>query len=163
MVGYALLFNRRLDALLGNKQTAESLGVSVVRLRNITFLIASLSTALLVSITGVIGFIGLMIPHPARETDDRLWSSRGGAAARKRSTRSHNSTTPGTSSGCCYKLGWRPVRCRYSLATKDAEWLSVLSRFKLLKSLTTLVSLMSKGSIMDLSHSSQLDCSRPMC
>ncbi|MBN9057533.1 MAG: iron chelate uptake ABC transporter family permease subunit, partial [Rhizobiales bacterium] len=31
-----------------------------------TFLAASFSTALLVSIAGVIGFIGLMIPHVAR-------------------------------------------------------------------------------------------------
>ncbi|PWV95641.1 iron complex transport system permease protein [Hoeflea marina] len=66
VIGYALLRHRRLDALLGGEQTAESLGISVARLRNMTFLVASFSTALLVSITGVIGFIGLMIPHMAR-------------------------------------------------------------------------------------------------
>ncbi|OHV83879.1 iron ABC transporter permease [Ensifer sp. LCM 4579] len=63
---YALLRHRQLDALLGGEQTAESLGVSVTRLRKVTFLVASFSTALLVSIAGVIGFIGLMIPHVAR-------------------------------------------------------------------------------------------------
>lgn len=66
IIAYALLFHRRLDALLAGEQTAESLGVPVARLRTTTFLVASFSTALLVSITGVIGFIGLMIPHMAR-------------------------------------------------------------------------------------------------
>jgi iron complex transport system permease protein len=63
---YALLRHRSLDALLGGEQTAESLGVSVTRLRRESFLVASFATALLVSIAGVIGFIGLMIPHVAR-------------------------------------------------------------------------------------------------
>ncbi len=63
---YALLRHRALDALLAGEQTAESLGISVTRLRNTTFLVASFATALLVSIAGVIGFIGLMIPHVAR-------------------------------------------------------------------------------------------------
>ncbi len=65
-LGYTLVRHRQLDALLGGEQTAESLGVPVTRLRNLTFLVASFSTALLVSIAGVIGFIGLMIPHMAR-------------------------------------------------------------------------------------------------
>lgn len=65
-LGYTLNRHRQLDALLGGEQTAESLGVPVTRLRNLTFLVASFSTALLVSIAGVIGFIGLMIPHMAR-------------------------------------------------------------------------------------------------
>ena len=66
VLGYTLVRHRHLDALLGGEETAESLGVSVARLRTMTFLVASFSTALLVSIAGVIGFIGLMIPHVAR-------------------------------------------------------------------------------------------------
>lgn len=66
VLSYALLRHRHLDALLGGEQTAESLGIRVTNLRNSTFLIASFSTALLVSVSGVIGFIGLMIPHVAR-------------------------------------------------------------------------------------------------
>lgn len=66
ILAYALLRHRHLDALLAGEQTAESLGISVKRLRNTTFLMASFSTALLVSVAGVIGFIGLMIPHLAR-------------------------------------------------------------------------------------------------
>lgn len=63
---YVLMRHRQFDALLGGEETAESLGVPVSRLRTATFLAASFATALLVSIAGVIGFIGLMIPHVAR-------------------------------------------------------------------------------------------------
>ncbi|MGG8165773.1 iron ABC transporter permease [Klebsiella aerogenes] len=57
---------RALDALLAGEQTACSLGVEVERLRSETFLCCALATALLVSITGVIGFVGLMVPYLAR-------------------------------------------------------------------------------------------------
>jgi iron complex transport system permease protein len=63
---YALLRHRQLDALLAGEQTAESLGVPVGQLRTATFIVASFATALLVSVSGVIGFIGLMVPHIAR-------------------------------------------------------------------------------------------------
>ncbi|MGA1834185.1 FecCD family ABC transporter permease [Rhizobium wenxiniae] len=66
VIVYTLLRHRHLDALLGGEQTAESLGISVRNLHRATFLMASFSTALLVSVAGVIGFIGLMIPHLAR-------------------------------------------------------------------------------------------------
>lgn len=63
---FALRNHRQLDALLAGEQTADSLGVPVGRLRTLTFVAASFGTALLVSVTGVIGFVGLMIPHLAR-------------------------------------------------------------------------------------------------
>lgn len=66
IMSYALNRHRQLDALLAGEQTSESLGISVRRLRNMTFLMASFATALLVSVAGVIGFVGLMIPHLAR-------------------------------------------------------------------------------------------------
>lgn len=64
--GFTLLRWRALDALLAGEQTACSLGVEVERLRSETFLCCALATALLVSITGVIGFVGLMVPYLAR-------------------------------------------------------------------------------------------------
>lgn len=67
-LAYTLFRHRHLDALLGGEQTAESLGVPVARFRTQTFVIASFATALLVSVSGVIGFIGLMVPHIARPT-----------------------------------------------------------------------------------------------
>lgn len=64
--GFAMATSRRLDALLAGEQTAESLGVSVSRTRNLVFFVCAFSTAIFVSLAGVIGFIGLMIPHMAR-------------------------------------------------------------------------------------------------
>ncbi|EIV6705527.1 TPA: FecCD family ABC transporter permease [Klebsiella aerogenes] len=64
--GFTLRRWRALDALLAGEQTACSLGVEVERLRSETFLCCALATALLVSITGVIGFVGLMVPYLAR-------------------------------------------------------------------------------------------------
>ncbi len=61
-----LLWHRSLDALLGGEDTALSLGVNVRRLRRNVFLLCALATASLVALSGVIGFVGLMIPHLAR-------------------------------------------------------------------------------------------------
>ncbi len=55
-----------LDALLGGEETAASLGVDVARLRVVVFLFSALATAALVALAGVIGFVGLMVPHLAR-------------------------------------------------------------------------------------------------
>ena len=45
---------------------ASSMGVQVSRLRFIVILSATLLTATVVSITGLIGWIGLVVPHIAR-------------------------------------------------------------------------------------------------
>lgn len=55
-----------LDALLAGEQTAHSLGVNVTRLRVEIFLCCALTTSALVALSGVIGFVGLMVPHLAR-------------------------------------------------------------------------------------------------
>lgn len=55
-----------LDALLAGEETARSLGVDVFRLRVVVLALAALSTASLVALSGVIGFVGLMVPHIAR-------------------------------------------------------------------------------------------------
>jgi iron complex transport system permease protein len=57
---------RSLDGLLAGEQTAGTLGINTSRLRTEVFLCCSLATALLVALTGVIGFVGLMVPHLAR-------------------------------------------------------------------------------------------------
>ncbi|ADM96732.1 ABC transporter, permease protein [Dickeya dadantii 3937] len=66
LVGLVLARWRALDSLLAGEQTAASLGVHVNRLRIDVFLCCALATALLVSLTGVIGFVGLMVPHLCR-------------------------------------------------------------------------------------------------
>ena len=63
---YALYRNRWLDALLTGDLTAATLGVPVQGLRFSMFFVAALGTAVFVSVAGVIGFVGLMVPHIAR-------------------------------------------------------------------------------------------------
>ena len=46
--------------------TARSLGVSVTRVRVVGMVVASLLTAVVVSLFGVIGFVGLVVPHIVR-------------------------------------------------------------------------------------------------
>jgi iron complex transport system permease protein len=55
-----------LDALLAGDDTAHSLGLSPKRLRMQVFAVAAIATACFVALTGVIGFVGLMVPHLAR-------------------------------------------------------------------------------------------------
>lgn len=57
---------RSLNALLIGSQTAKSLGVNVERTKRIILLICTLMVALIVSESGVIGFIGLVVPHIVR-------------------------------------------------------------------------------------------------
>ncbi|MCY9856156.1 FecCD family ABC transporter permease [Vibrio mediterranei] len=61
----ALVFKRyrEIDTLLVSEQTTSSLGVNVYRLQSEIFLCCAFCTASIVSLTGVIGFIGLMVPH----------------------------------------------------------------------------------------------------
>ncbi|MCW0355504.1 iron ABC transporter permease [Pantoea ananatis] len=64
--GFALMRHRSLDGLLAGDQTALSLGINVSRLRIEVFLCCALTTSMLVALTGVIGFVGLMVPHLCR-------------------------------------------------------------------------------------------------
>jgi len=63
---YAFYKRRWLDGLLAGDMTAKSLGISVNKLRMKIFFISALATASFVSVAGVIGFVGLMVPHLAR-------------------------------------------------------------------------------------------------
>lgn len=62
----ALLFSTRLNILSLGEEGAEQLGVNVRKTLTIFFLSASLLTASVVSVCGVIGFIGLIVPHMIR-------------------------------------------------------------------------------------------------
>ncbi|MEU5051623.1 iron ABC transporter permease [Streptomyces sp. NPDC021096] len=57
---------RGLNAMLMGDETAASLGVDVTRLRRELFVVTSLLTGVLVSVSGAIGFVGLMVPHACR-------------------------------------------------------------------------------------------------
>ncbi|MEM9797141.1 MAG: iron ABC transporter permease [Pseudomonadota bacterium] len=66
VAGAAYHRRRSLDALLAGDVAAHSLGIAVLRLRSTLFLAAAIATATFVSVAGVIGFVGLMVPHLAR-------------------------------------------------------------------------------------------------
>lgn len=66
IAAYTIFRARWLDALLTGDVTATTLGVPVQRLRFSMFFVAALATAVFVSVAGVIGFVGLMVPHIAR-------------------------------------------------------------------------------------------------
>lgn len=60
------VMGRGLNALMSGEQTAISLGFCGRRLRLQVFICTSLLTGVLVSLSGAIGFVGLMVPHVAR-------------------------------------------------------------------------------------------------
>jgi len=68
IVGVVLIyvFARDLNIILLGEEQASHLGVDTERLKRIMLASATLITAAAVSISGIIGFIGLIIPHIAR-------------------------------------------------------------------------------------------------
>jgi iron complex transport system permease protein len=60
------LLARELNVLLRGAATAQALGVSVLLLRRVVFVLASLATAVAVTTGGAIGFVGLVVPHALR-------------------------------------------------------------------------------------------------
>ncbi|MEX1147206.1 MAG: iron ABC transporter permease [Sphingomonadales bacterium] len=68
VAGAALLFTtaRGLDALSLGEDAAISLGVNVTRLRLAVILGTALGVGAAVSVSGVVGFVGLMVPHLLR-------------------------------------------------------------------------------------------------
>ena len=61
-----LVFRRRLDVLAVGDEEAEALGIDVRRTRFVVLLAASLGTAAAVSVSGLIGFVGIIVPHVVR-------------------------------------------------------------------------------------------------
>lgn len=57
---------RELNILIAGDELAETLGVDVRRLRFFIVVISTFLTGFIVSATGVIGFVGLVIPHISR-------------------------------------------------------------------------------------------------
>ncbi len=63
---WLLLCARELNALLLGDEGAASLGVAVRQLRVQLFVVVSVMTGTMVAVSGVIGFVGLVIPHITR-------------------------------------------------------------------------------------------------
>ncbi len=62
----ALLYTRELDILLMGTDTAYSLGVEVEQVKRIILTSTALLTGAAVAVSGVVGFVGLIIPHIVR-------------------------------------------------------------------------------------------------
>lgn len=61
-----LVMSRRLDVLAVGDVEAQSLGLSPVRVRGVIVVAASLATAAAVSVSGLIVFVGIIVPHAVR-------------------------------------------------------------------------------------------------
>jgi iron complex transport system permease protein len=62
------LFGKELDILSFGYEKAQYLGIDPPRIYGKLFLLASLLTGLCVSAAGIIGFVGLIVPHMLRQT-----------------------------------------------------------------------------------------------
>ncbi len=65
-MGGILLFNRDLNLMLLGEEQALDMGVNVERVKQIILVFASLVASAAVCISGIIGFVGLIIPHIMR-------------------------------------------------------------------------------------------------
>jgi iron complex transport system permease protein len=57
---------RDMDGLLLGEDEAQSLGIAVERLKKVLLAVATLLAAVAVAVSGVIGFVGLIVPHMMR-------------------------------------------------------------------------------------------------
>ncbi|WP_129115025.1 vitamin B12 ABC transporter permease BtuC [Halegenticoccus tardaugens] len=61
-----LAYARDLNVLLLGEEDAQGLGIEVERTKRVLLAVASVVTAVAVSVSGVIGFVGLVVPHVMR-------------------------------------------------------------------------------------------------
>jgi iron complex transport system permease protein len=68
VVGLAasIVWGRRLDLLALGERSAGHLGVAVERLRLVMIVLVALLTAAAVAVSGIISFVGLVVPHLVR-------------------------------------------------------------------------------------------------
>ncbi len=64
--GLIYYHSKPLNMIVTGEETAQHLGVPVERVRRLLLVAASLITAAAVSVSGIIGFVGLIIPHMMR-------------------------------------------------------------------------------------------------
>lgn len=64
---FFLIFSYKYNAILLGEDSASTLGINLNLFRFVSFLLASLLTAVCVSLVGIIGFIGLIVPQVVRK------------------------------------------------------------------------------------------------
>lgn len=62
----SLFYTRELDLLMMGEETAQSLGVEVEQVKRMVLTCAALLTGTAVAVSGVVGFVGLVVPHVVR-------------------------------------------------------------------------------------------------
>lgn len=65
-VAVIALYRRTLDVMAVGDVEASSLGIAPARVRLLLICVATLGTAAVVSVSGLIGFVGIVIPHAVR-------------------------------------------------------------------------------------------------
>lgn len=65
-VGVIAMHRRTLDVMAVGDVEASSLGIAPARVRLVLIAVATLGTAAVVSVSGLIGFVGIVIPHAVR-------------------------------------------------------------------------------------------------
>ncbi|MBX2991642.1 MAG: iron ABC transporter permease [Bacteroidetes bacterium] len=63
---FLLMQSRKYNLIATGDETAMQLGVDVRHIKRLSYILASLITGVVVSVSGVIGFVGLIIPHMCR-------------------------------------------------------------------------------------------------
>ena len=71
-IGTLILVSKQLDGLMLSDEEAFSLGIDPNRLRLIAVAAATLATATAVSASGLIGFVGIVVPHLVRGITHRV-------------------------------------------------------------------------------------------
>jgi len=66
LMAYLISLTHQLNILATGDLVAGSLGIDVKKLRRLIFIISSVLTGIVVSYVGIIGFIGLIVPHLVR-------------------------------------------------------------------------------------------------
>ena len=66
-LGAVLLLRNELDVLALGEETARSLGLDVKRTRTLLLVLSAMLSGAAVSFGGLLGFVGLMVPHAARK------------------------------------------------------------------------------------------------
>lgn len=102
-LGVLLVAGRRLDVLALGDDEAAALGIDVTRLRAAVIAAATFGTAAAVAVSGLIGFVGIVVPHVVR-----LWSGP-----------SHRRLLPLAALGGAAFLTWADVVARTVLAPSE--------------------------------------------
>lgn len=65
-LGFAYFYSKELNALLFGEDMAQTLGIDIPKVRFLMVIVSTLMTAAAVSVSGLIGFVGLIVPHFVR-------------------------------------------------------------------------------------------------